>query len=643
MDLEKIFIAEISDETIQNDFIPRYQDVWFLRTDNDYSSIADPDFDYESIGVNDTRGIISFVVNRKQYQRVSTISTIISTPETFYFVDKTLLVHFGDNKTPYHYSSGQIKIGFGEGYFNAPAGRTNLVFNQTPYSPRLINQTLLKDKKDDIFFGKQSNIDFDIRLYNQDYALAQYSIGTGKKKFGSFARMLFWEGETTEDALYSEFELISQGVISEVTEGNEIKIKIKDLRTTLSEKTPANVLDNSNFPNIKDGTYRKPQVWGKCFEIPCVCLNEDVNKDIDVLTGGSATNYDFMICDISQRSIASDSIKAVYINNELTDITGLTVQTDTTNNIAYFTIPESNFRQTETNDSGMVTKVKWQNQGKVSIDCYGYVDGATLIENGLEVMRSIIFDVYSKSFISDFFDTATWSAFEATAYDVGYYLNKPKSVRKQMEELQDAQLGTFLYNQDLKFSFDNDDFDSYYSSDLDTYKLLGEQFRPNIKSDPKQVLNTFRIGYKKRWNISTKELSNIWVTNTSNQQNAIENYNSFVEKDFETLLTDVSDVTAYASRLLTYAGESIDTFRCVAPWEFKNIKAGEWLRVDLDLPNLNYLGVLQCQVQEVSPNVSNWTVNLSLRIFSIVGNPDELVDENSENVIDESGSIIVGY
>ena len=102
--------------------------------------------------------------------------------------------------------------------------------------------------------------------------------------------------------------------------------------------------------------------------------------------------------------------------------------------------------------------------------------------------------IYEKKFNSDFYDTATWLSFESSAYDVGYYVNKPVSIQKQLTELQNAQLGTFLITPEFRYTFDNDDFTTYYPEDLDAYKFLGATFRPKVKSDPTQVLNTFRIG-----------------------------------------------------------------------------------------------------------------------------------------------------
>ena len=614
---DKIFIAEISDDLVHSEYFPFNAFTWGLKTNNDYTGIASPDYELENIGVNNPNPVISFSVGQTQYQRVFTESDVILFDGTFYYDDQLLLVHFTDNKTPYHFASNIIKIGFAIGLYNSPKDIDG-IFNNAQYYPRLLNNTAIKSKKDDIFEQRQVFPNIKIDVDNADMRFKNFNIGvSATRKNGSLVRLLSWTGADATQAQYSDFTLDHQGVISSTSEGEMLNIELKDLRTTLTDKTPTNTLDNANFPYIKSGTYRKPQVWGRTQEIPCICLNEEVNKDIDVIANpGTSTDYIFMICDTSKRTIASDSIKSIYISNELKNISS-TVQYDAINDIAYFTISETFFRKTETDDSGTVNKIDWENQSKVSINCNGYLDNDTsqLIENGLEVIRSIILDVYEKPFIDAFYDTTTWTFFESQAYNIQYYLEKPISVQKQIEQIQSTQLGKFIYDSQLRFSFDNDEFTETIA-DISKYQFFGENFIPKFKSNPKQVLNTYRVGYNKRWSVSNKELANTWYKDTSNSDNAIENYNSYVEKDYTTLLTNEVDSIDFGNRLLFEAGNSIDTVDIETLWDYRTLKSGEWVKLQADLVNESYLGWTICQIQEVTPKIDNWSVTLKLRVMS---------------------------
>jgi len=617
---DKIFIVEIADELNHIDYFPFHAFTWGLKTDNVYTGISDPDYDLEAIGVINGTPIISFTVRQVQYQKVSLLSDVIANQNTFFFEDKLLLIHFEDNKTPYHFEKKELKIGFTIGIYRSPRDISG-IFQGFQYLPILNDSPVIKSQKDDIFNSKQVFPNLKVSFENKDMKFKNFNVGQGvSKKNGGFVRLLSWTGVDATQALYDDFTVDHQGVISTTNEGHDITVNIKDLRTTLSDKSPSNVLNNNNFPFIKDGTYTKPQVWGKTKEIPCICLNEDVNKNIDVINNpGTSSDYIFMICDISQRTIDIASITDIYIENELTDIVPISqVQFDTdpalNNQIAFFTLSQDHFRKIETNDSQVVTRIRWENQSKVSIDCAGYLnDSNVLIENGLEVMRTIILDVLAKPFIPAFFDVPTWSFFEATAYNVQYYLSDPTSLQNQLEVLQNSQLGRFVYDKDLKFSFDNDDFVSTL------FKIPKTQFFPldyklSIESDASKVLNTYRVGFQKRWAVKDDTLRHEWFKDTSNSDNAVLNYNSFVEKDFPTLLTNITDATDFGTRLLFDVGDSSDTFVIKSLWDYRNLKGGDFVEVQADLVDQKYLGDVICQVESVVPNVKEWQTALKLRI-----------------------------
>tara|TARA_Y100000361_G_C11158746_1_gene345805 strand:- start:1257 stop:3122 length:1866 start_codon:yes stop_codon:yes gene_type:complete len=615
---QKIFLVEISQEDIQYKYFPYSSKLWFLRTDNDYSSFSNIDYDLESIGFSTGKNISSVSINQNKYVRVDTIQECADFDQTYYYNDKNLLIHFEDNNTPYDYSSLNIKVGVILGIYNSPLDISG-IFRDEQYQPRLKNNPVIKSQKDDLFAQKQRLPNLKIDVENSDLFYKNFNIGRNAKRVnGSLVRLYSYSGEDAKSATIDDFTLDYQGIISKTKEGQQLEIQLKDLRTTLTDKTPSNVLDNSNFSFIKSGTYRKPSLWGEASQIPCICLNEDVNKDIDVLPPSSqtATDYIFMICDTEKRTIASDSIKNIYINNVLSNATALNnVEYDAVNNIAFFTVSEGFFRKAESDDSGNITKISWENQDKLSIDCNGYLDDSSqLITNGMDIISSIINDVYDKPLNSTFYDLTTWNFYRDESYDIAYYLDSPKAVQKQIEEISASLLGKFLYNPDLRFSWDNDDFFEP-TIEIDKYKFFGANFLPKFESDPSQVLNKYRVGYSKRWAVSDNELANTWYLDESNEENAVTNYNSFVEKDYPTLLTNLTDAQDFGTRLLFESANSIDTCTIDTLWDYRTLKAGDYVKVQLDYPNEEYMGWTTCQLLEVSPKTNNWSTMLKLRII----------------------------
>jgi hypothetical protein len=633
---QKILIAEVSDNTTWYDYFPWAANVWVVATTNIYTGLISADFEPEEIGLENTLHVLSYQVNKEPYVEVFNTTDVQGTVKSWYFdtTNKWLYIHYGDHKPYTYFSTTALEIGFVFGIYKTNSDSRG-IWNGQQYYPRLMSNPVFPDKKDDQFNAKQVLPSGTVEFDNNDLRFKNYNIGYGiKRKNGNFVRTLIWTGADATQALYSEFDVTYQGVIEQVTEGKTVKLKLRDLRSTLTTKSPFNYLDTTSFPDIKnpDKEYVLPELWGQGFEVPCLCLNADANKGITALPVTGSDDYTFLICDTSKHTIATDSITAVYIDGTEINITPPTVVFNTTQSFAYFTIPETEFRETEAKDDGSAQSVKWKKMNKVSIDCKGYLKGADfkesngvhdpakendLIENGLAVLREIIKNNYGWDYTTIFYDITTWQGFEDSAYDVAYYLNKPKSTQKQIEDMAASQLGKFLWEADRRFSFDNDDFVSF-KTDIAKTEMFPLDFFPQFNTDTSEVLSVFRIGYARKWTETDTELAHSWEINDSNKGNALTEYNSTFEKDFPTFLTTVADAQAYAARVLIFGKDSNDQFTITTTWDRFNLKSGDWVRAQADYGNGDYVGWTKCQIQTVSPKADNWTVDLKLRVFEIV-------------------------
>lgn len=639
---EKVLIAEVADNTVWYDFFPYAQNVWLVQTDNDYSTFANIDFGLEEIDLFSELFIISIQVRKEPYIKVDTISDVIAVEKSFYFNSETrmLLIHFEDHKPYYYFGTQDIEIGFIIGFYSSPAS-VNATWNDTQYISRLISSPVLSNTKDDLYYAKQILQSASIEIDNHDLKFKAFNIGNGiKKKNGNFVRTLIWTGEDADNALYDDFIVTFQGVIEKVREGRTIKLDLRDIRSILKEKSPSRYLDTSTYSYIKDTDkkYILPQLWGKCYDVPCQCLNENVND------GGGSTAYEFLVCDTVYHTIAADSIKIVYINNKKTALTP-TITFDTNQKFAKFSIAAINFAYYNG------TSTRYENMDKVSIDVYGYLKGLIfresdgtitsspndLIENGLAVIRQIIFNNYGWDYISALYDITTWKSFEDNAYKIGYFLDSPTSTQEQIEKLSNSQLGKFIWNENLKFSFDNDDFDKY-KLEIPKDKFFPQDFIPEFNIDSTEVLSIFRIGYQKRWNTKDDEAGFIWVTDESNKEEALVNYNSTLQKDFNTLINNLTDTLDFASRILIFGGISKDTFTILTSWDARNLKAGEWVKVQADHSTEELVGWTKCQIQKVSPKIENWLVELELRIFAYL---QYVKDNNGNFIVDQEGRRIL--
>jgi len=647
MPKDKILIAEISDNEVWYKFFPYYGNTWLVRTNNIYIDLAHPDYELTNIGLINELPVLSFLVDKSAYTKVDTIAEVISNDETFYYNidDKTLLVHFKNHK-PYHYfADNRIEIGFALGFFNSPK-TIDGEWNGIQYDPRLISNPSLKSTIDDLFNGKQRLQGGNIKIQNTNLKYKNFNIGSGvKKKNGNFVRTLIWTGDDATTAQYDDFELIYQGVIEKISEGLQLGIDLRDIRSTLTEVSPVNYLDVGFHPDIKDPDkeYLLPELWGTCYRVPCLCLNENAND-----AGGTA-DYTFLVCDTSFKDIATDSIITVYINGKETTLTP-TVTIDNTQNIAYFSIPAiANFRILD----GTGGSTRYENMDKVTIDCEGYLKGDNFIEadgdittdptglldNAMAIIREILLKNYGYGYSSTFYDIATWQSFEENTdftYSIGYYLDKQITTQKQIEAISSSLLGTFIWDSNLKFSFDNNDFVSYVL-EVPKHKLFPESYFPEFIQDSKNVIAKMRVGLKRKWNERDDELKYEWLIDDSNEDTALVDYNSTQSKDFGTLINNSTDAQKYSTRALEIVGISKDTFNLQTDWLAKDLKAGDWIKVQADFIDTELIGWVKCQVQEVNPNTEKWMVDLTVRIFGYL----KELTYNGVNVTKDQKQILI--
>lgn len=658
---EKILIAEIADNVTWYDFRAFYANVWGVNTINEYDTWIDADFAPELIGLDNDLSVLSVTVRLEPYAKVDAIADVITTERTFYYNVDThlLLIHFADHRPYYYFKNFDIELGFTLGFYYTNS-ETAGQFNNMLYRPRLLPFALEKDTIDDIYEQKQVYTSAQIEIDNADYALFPFSIGaTVTSKIGNYVRLLVWSGESAASAAYADFTLNFQGVVSRIVEGKTLRITADDVRTTLKIKSPSRYLDNANFPDIGDAekTYIKPALWGDCFRVPVQCLNEKVNEGLNPLSPTSDTVYDFtfMLCDTADYLIKTDAVTAVYIDGVLQDITAPSVSFDTEENIAYITLDEALFRDTRINDSGTPTDVAWRNMGKVSIDVSGYlpnadtrgsdgttggVDTSVPIRSALFVMREIIKSVMGIEYSSASFDITTWDSYEGSGddYDIGYYINEPKTAQELLEEIAQSVLGRFFIDANRRFSFSTYDFVSY----ADTFTandFIGFDFVPEYTIDPTNVIAKHRTGYRREWD---NKDNYSWYVSSESEEEARAIYNATKEKDFTTLISGDADAEAYSNRLLPFISRSVDTFSITLPWDAVSLSAGDWVQVDTDLDSVSQIGSAKCLVMAVKPDPDRWAVTLDLRIFETT-DPDAdtvLTNAGGDMLTDASGDVL---
>lgn len=734
MDKDRVVIAELPyNLTGWKQFTAFHSHTWGIKTDNDYTGYInvkyDPEFEFDS-----DFSLLNFSVRGKPYAKVDTVNAVQETEASYYYsrADELFLVHFEGNKNPFDYSNEELLFSFALGVYRA-TGEIEPTWNNQQYYPRLISTPKIQQKKTDLYFSKQAFVSGSVEFDNSDYKFVKYGSGLDvTSKTGQYLRVLEWVGNLEDgNPNYDDFDVIYQGVVEKIDESNEIKIKTKDIRRVYDKKSPSTILDNSLFPYLKDADkeYLIPQIWGECHEVPCLCLNEDVNNENEI---GPWTKYDFMLCDsklngysdvsdqnvklwipyITVKSVIGSTdgdlseykdytigwdddqeygiiikdsttvttesqnititydfpafgvygamdvitsgswsydtietitnasytltspIKGIFINGVRNKRYFPVIKEDTLAGIYYFTLEVNPF-VTFDDDSN----ASFENQNEVAVTIEGYLDNdKDLINNSLHIIRELFYQNYSVPYSSVYYNTAVWSGFETTAYKAGLYLgtDKPRKVQDLVEDLAGSNLGEFTIDADRKFSFNNDDFDSV-KFEISKYEFFPADYVPKVSSDSTEVLASFRVGVRKKWR-KNKEYE--WLTDDTNSENALLSYNSQEQKDFMTLLTDDADVSDYNDRVHFFGDIPNDRINVSVPWKYRTLNKGEYIAIEYDLPEQDFMGWLLCQVQTVALDTKEYKVNLELRVFKY-GYYVALADENGVPITNENNDILV--
>lgn len=648
-DLHKIIIFEISDNRIWRSFFPYCSGVHWVNVNNDYSSFP-ADYGFESISLIVSRDILEASVNREPYRKVDTLEeTIGNTAEkTFYYdsVTGNLYIHFEDHRHPYTYAEGQISLGFSNGFMRSSSGWDGITDSQQ-YRERLEDSSLFSDAKDDPYSSLQSFQETNAVLYNGDFALSPFSIGPGvSDRTRTYARVRMYSGPTTDNIQESDFELISQNIVKAIEEGPNIFIDLIDVRSDLTEQSPTRLLDPALYPDLSDTDkeYVIPEAWGKLYGVKPLCLNESANKDITGAVpsvAGGDDYYKYLLCDAtvpkvnSNRNLGTSPISTIYLEGTpLPDEYQFGVGADQAsisveNGVHILNVSQKAFR--ELRDSGEFSR---KGMGNLTVDFEGYVDGSnSLIENSMEILENIIYDNYSWPVNTTFYDLDTWNLHKADAVKVGYYFDAPTTVQEKTEMVSSDNLDNFIWDKDLKFSWDTDDFLGYDFTLTDD-EFIGEDFVPSVKRTVENLLATFRIGYRPKQDESKIEQKYTWSLDDTYKDTALANYRSTLSRDFPTNMTDPTEVEALKTRIHTISDIPEDVFSAEIPWKYLKYKAGDWCRLRVNLPQRHFLGWTRAKVLRVEPNLRNYTTQITFRIFEYHKNLYVLGEKAVYNGID---------
>jgi len=597
--INKIVLFEY-DTPIDRDKLLNYKaGIWFWTIVNTYAGFTD---DYSVTGYYEYQqsvfyNIKSLKVGGVSYSKVSSIADCDITDSSFYYDSSTtyLYIHFTDFGIP---PADNIFFGAAVGYSKMPNNEDAPYFNDVEYKPLLTKVLGLNKSIDPLFFGLLKYSSGSMKLIN---AGGEFDNWRSRNLFGQPGRVMVGN----VGSAYSTFDTVYEGFISDDNRTfDEFTVKLEDPRRALTQPVATNLLSTTLYPHLNSDNSgeAKPVAYGTIKNAPCYCLNEEET---------TPTYYTFLICDTEFNLV--DSLDTIYVDGTATAITGAADLTAGT------------FTMTFASVTG--------NLDKITIDFT-----ATDFDNGVSIIKDLMYRYDGKTFISSFWDVAEVNA--AVSRSTSLYIDKGDT------KLSDA-IESVLFDIDGRFFVKNNGLYTIRIYDplraVNTKVIESDEWQnyPNIDNNGSEYLSSAIIEYSK--NIDTDRY--LLYENTDYQTEAFDTYKKLKAEKFTTNLTTLSDAMDKSETIMNISKQVQDIIKRSSSWDDFGIEPTDFI----DCSPVTRLNVADdfnvYEVVEVKSNVDDFTIDLSLRyVRDAAARPvyASIDDNNDAGITDNNNQVLVG-
>lgn len=227
-------------------------------------------------------------------------------------------------------------------------------------------------------------------------------------------------------------------------------------------------------------------------------------------------------------------------------------------------------------------------------------------QNALDAIVSILGQAYGVSYTDTYFDTAAWSAAQASVETVSMAMERPDSVINVIEGICRSVFGVFFVTPDNRYSFR---IVNTGASSETTILRSDVMNKHRIAYDPTEVISSARIGY---WTSAGTIYD--YATNTTYQASVYSAYKTYNERTFDTFLDTATAATAYGTTIMLYAKDVHGQFNVDVPMTYYARDIGETVDVEVWRAGHTMLGTKKSEVLEVRYNLDGPTMTIGLRV-----------------------------
>jgi len=606
----KISLFEIDIPELHDFFLPEEAGIWMLKIRDYRKGVSgnfkngafcfgsfENSFSNQDLGWNDAAKTVGSVrVDNEDFTETTTLASCRSTEKSFFYdTDTILYIHF-ENWNPPHVFE-RIELGIVNGFATEDCYQ-----NDVFYEGRVEVLPTITKTKDPLYFGLIRFGGGSVDLLNNDGFFDAFIEDT---IFGQPCRIKFGG----DDLAYADYYELFTGYVEDFTiDSTRFNCRIVDERKKLARNLPVNVFDTTTYPNLKTRNAGKaiPLAYGEITNAPVICTNEE--------EAGPPVNYSFKICDTTNHSIKE--ITTVYVEG----VEKATAATSLVN--ATFDLANANYTAGD----------------DVTVDFKGYDDSVakdgsgTLIDNPLDIIEDLLEDYLDITYGADTFDTTEWAVAKAAAYNVALWIKKKKTIIACIEEMSLSVFGNFIVKGNGLYTFRLTDNIAAVKRTILRDEELTE---PEAEYDSTEYLTSVVIGYDKDQDSGDY----IEYTDSSRESDVYADYNTYREKEYETLLKDAADATALASTIMDEVEEIKPVFRVVSKTQAIDLEIMDNVSVQIDRKDSAWYGRNKCEVVGIGIDLDANRVDLSCRLI-VAGEPDA-IPEISEAIV-EVAPISVG-
>lgn len=435
----------------------------------------------------------SLLVDSIVFTFVESISLCDSTSESFYFNISTqiLYINFGEDTNPWDYTD--ISLGVSKGFSNRP-----VVFNGSAYDPRVLSIPSSVIKRDSLYYGQVSFSGGSVTLNNIDHYFDTFD---QNDIFGKICRILYSEDNISYRYVYS-------GKLSDFKlSGDNFVLELKDPRESLKMDIPTEALSLENYPDIKESLIGTiiPVGYGPVLDSPAYSLNEE-----------STGFFVFKFC-----LNPVTSISEIRVNNS--EVAAYSI------NLAEgeFTLSSSDYSSGD----------------EVTIDYFGKD-----ITNPLEIIEDLLEQYTSIIYNDTFFNTTSWEVVKASIpQGLGLGLFEKEKLVDVIGRIAGSIRGSFIPDRDGRFNFklvDNE------KSPVLFVQAISYLQPPEVSTDFDEFLSTAEVFYNK----GLTSADGPSFVDDSKDVSLFAKYDTRINKEFQSLLTSLSDAEELAEKFVNIFG-----------------------------------------------------------------------------------------